>query len=143
MLARDPFNGKPAPPPPPGGERERELTPYEKEMLRFVRLTGIFQRPDRDRWYATFYDQASGPPEVLVNTLTIPDLIVNTPSGSRLFEAKCVYINAMQVVLQDKAGKYYLMHIGDYILPSLDRPLKDDALKEFGLTPKKVASAQE
>jgi hypothetical protein len=49
----------------------------------------------------------------------------------------------MQVVLQDKVGKHYLLHIGDYLESALEKPLKDDALKPFGLTPKKVAAAPE
>jgi hypothetical protein len=138
MLDKDLFNGRPVgrpltPPTDQLPEKEAEVT------LQHVKLTMIVWNPDRDRWNATFYDQGAGPPEKLVNLVIVPKLTIKS-ANKIAFEATLVYIDAKQLVLEDKSGNYYRMHVGDFIQDARERPLKDGDLKEFNLK-KKVAAA--
>jgi hypothetical protein len=140
MPEKDPFNGTRGTPLTP------ELPPIAAEeaklVLSFVELTMIVWNPERDRWNATFYDQGAGFPEKLVNMAILPELKITDPLGRHVFDGKLVYIDAKQLVLEDKkTGNYIRMRVGDYLQVALEKPLKADELKQFNLTPKKVAVA--
>jgi hypothetical protein len=136
MLAKDLFFGK------KGSSPERQ-SEDRKLVLNFVKLTSITWNSTDERWRATFYDQGQGPPDtehVVSSRKFLNDLVIKDAFGQESFAGKCVYLDSNKLVMEDKEGRYYLMHVGDVLHKALEKQLEDADLPKYDLKPKKVAA---
>jgi hypothetical protein len=148
LVKRNMFVGVAAP-----SERntEQRVTEDRADVLRFIKLTTLYYNPDRRRWEASLYDQAAGPRRVEeedddgnktgevrliwerhLNTRTLTELKVQDRYRNTILDAKVVHIDERQLIFQ--ADKHYFrLRCGDSLHPAIEKPLKDDEVRELGL----------
>lgn len=148
MAKRNMFTGI-APPAPTVDERPTRQTEDRADVLRFIKLTTLFYNPDRNRWEATIYDQASGPRRIeeqdedgntivkviwekQLNTRILRELKVQDRYRNTILDAEVVHIDEQQLIF--KAGKqFFRLRCGDALYPAIEKPLDKAEVKELGL----------
>jgi hypothetical protein len=119
----------------PKAETAAKVTEDRDEVLSHVKLTTLSN--SGRRWEAYFYDQGKGPPETRLNALILTDFTVADRYGNKLVEGKVVKVDEGGVVFQVKDDKnYYRWRIGEFIASALSKSMKEDELKDLGITPK-------
>jgi hypothetical protein len=147
LIDKDMFHGKPARGGDSRGQREDAVI-----VLEHVKLTMLAEN-DRQRWYGTFYDQGAGGDEKKVIDITVPELSVHDMYQNPVFDARLVYIDARQLVLQvgkveserlakEIQGKYFRVRLGEMLSDCLQKPLTDDEIKELKIEKKVTATSE-
>lgn len=150
MEKRNMFTGvTPPPAPPPSVERPTRVTEDRADVLRFIKLTSLFYNPERRRWEASLYDQATGPRRIdeededgnrtvkviwerQLNTRILSELAVQDRYRNTILDAKVVHIDEDQLIF--KADKqFFRLRCGDTLYPAIEKPLTSSEVRELGL----------
>jgi len=129
-------------------EKEDKLTEEKQDVLRFVKLTGLWRDADSTRWQATLYDQAKGGSEIKLSKspswrakFKILDKYEET-----VLEARVVHIDEEQLVYRAD-DKYYRLRCGDFMYPAEARkkpqPLSSRELRDLGIETDEAVNASE
>jgi len=124
--------------------KEDKLTEEKQEVLRFVKLTGLWREADSTRWQATLYDQAKGGSEIKLS---------KSPSWRAKFkildkyeettiEGRVVHIDEEQLVFKTDE-KYYRLRCGDFLYPAIRKPLSSRELRGLGIDTDEDVTASE
>ncbi len=130
MTARNLFTGGSGNGSPYGDSPEEKVKENKKDVLSFVKLTMLCRDTNKSGWFATLYDQGKGGDEIHVSRLW-NELQIKA-GQSTLLDAKVVLIDEKQLIFKVD-GKYYRMHCGDFVYPSMEKALTKEELKELGI----------